>query len=148
MLFTRSNTTTLLHIQIACILYLFGVYIDGLVQERRNSSALAMELRIYCSNRSIWSINVLICKDIRVMREIAWTYFQLQTTIISMPFIKSKGPVLMWIYTESVDAVTAKAPRCAHTKSVTKLFPMFFVYPSLTFNWGQTALYKARNIPR
>ena len=25
-------------------------YIDGLVQERRNSSALAMELRLYCSN--------------------------------------------------------------------------------------------------
>ena len=27
-----------------------GKYIDGLVQERRNSSALAMELRLYCTN--------------------------------------------------------------------------------------------------
>ena len=30
-----------------------GVYIDGLVQERRNSSALAMELRLSCTNPSI-----------------------------------------------------------------------------------------------
>ena len=28
--------------------------IDGLVQERRNSSALAMELRLSCTNQSIW----------------------------------------------------------------------------------------------
>ena len=28
--------------------------IDGLVQERRNSSALAMELRLSCTNSSIW----------------------------------------------------------------------------------------------
>ena len=30
-------------------------YIDGLVQERRNSSALAMELRLSCTNPSIWT---------------------------------------------------------------------------------------------
>ena len=30
-------------------------YIDGLVQERRNSSALAMELRLSCTNTSILS---------------------------------------------------------------------------------------------
>ena len=29
-------------------------YIDGLVQEKRNSSALAMELRLSCTNPSIW----------------------------------------------------------------------------------------------
>ena len=28
--------------------------IDGLVQERRNSSALAMELRLSCTNQSTW----------------------------------------------------------------------------------------------
>ena len=28
--------------------------IDGLVQERRNSSALAMELRLSCTNPSTW----------------------------------------------------------------------------------------------
>ena len=28
-------------------------YIDGLVQERRNSSALAMELRLSCTNPSM-----------------------------------------------------------------------------------------------
>ena len=32
---------------------LVGFYIDGLVQERRNSSALAMELRLSCTNPSI-----------------------------------------------------------------------------------------------
>ena len=34
--------------------------IDELVQERRNSSALAMELRFSCTNPSIWYINVII----------------------------------------------------------------------------------------
>ena len=36
------------------------VYIDGLVQERRNSIANAMELRLSCSNPLIWqfSLNV------------------------------------------------------------------------------------------
>ena len=29
--------------------------IDGLLQERRNSSALAMELRLSCTNPSRWS---------------------------------------------------------------------------------------------
>ena len=29
-------------------------YFDGLVQERRNSSALAMALRLSCTNPSIW----------------------------------------------------------------------------------------------
>ena len=29
-------------------------HIDGLVQERRNSSASAMELRLSCTNPSIW----------------------------------------------------------------------------------------------
>ena len=31
------------------------LYIDGLVQERRNSSALAMELRLSCTNPSIYT---------------------------------------------------------------------------------------------
>ena len=31
-------------------------YIDGFVQERRNSSALAMELRLSCTNPSICGI--------------------------------------------------------------------------------------------
>ena len=32
----------------------FGFYIDELVQERRNSSALAVELRLSCTNPSIY----------------------------------------------------------------------------------------------
>ena len=34
----------------------YGVYIDGLVQERHNSSVLAMELRLSCANPSICDI--------------------------------------------------------------------------------------------
>ena len=32
--------------------------IDGLVQERRNSSALAMELRLSCTKPSIWYVRL------------------------------------------------------------------------------------------
>ena len=32
--------------------------IDGLVQERRNSSAFAMELRPFCINPSIWRVGI------------------------------------------------------------------------------------------
>ena len=35
------------------IVWLSECHIDGLVQERRNSSALAMELRLSCTNLSI-----------------------------------------------------------------------------------------------
>ena len=34
-----------------------GFYIDGLVQEKRNSSALAMELRLSCTNPSMWMMS-------------------------------------------------------------------------------------------
>ena len=36
------------------MLYLIEVYINGLLQERRNSSALAMELHLSCTNLLIW----------------------------------------------------------------------------------------------
>ena len=39
--------------------YLKQWYIDGLVQERRNSSALAMELRLSCTNPSILSVIII-----------------------------------------------------------------------------------------
>ena len=35
-----------------------GVNIDGLVQEKRNSSALAMELRPSCTYPSIFTLNI------------------------------------------------------------------------------------------
>ena len=34
----------------------YDKYIDGLVQERRNSSALIMELRLSCTKPSIWRV--------------------------------------------------------------------------------------------
>ena len=33
-------------------------YLDGLVQERHNSTANALQLRLSCSNPSIWWINI------------------------------------------------------------------------------------------
>ena len=38
-----------------CLDLFVNDYIDGLVQERRNSSALAMELRLSYTNPSTWS---------------------------------------------------------------------------------------------
>ena len=38
---------------------LLGVYIDGLVQDCSNSSALAMELLQSCTKPSIWNLFVL-----------------------------------------------------------------------------------------
>ena len=37
------------------IIQFTAIYIDGLVQERCNSSALAMELRLSCANQSIYA---------------------------------------------------------------------------------------------
>ena len=34
--------------------WMSGEYVDGLVQETRNSSALAMELRLSCTNPSLY----------------------------------------------------------------------------------------------
>ena len=40
------------------------LYTDGLVQERPNPSALAMELRLSCFNPSIYEICFSFCTDI------------------------------------------------------------------------------------
>ena len=48
-----KQSVTLVHTSFPLCIH---VYINGLVQERRNSSALAMELRLSCTNPSIWYI--------------------------------------------------------------------------------------------
>ena len=51
------------------ILYVYGhhsfwiFHIDGLVQEKRHSSALAMELRLSCTKPSIWIYQMFIARD-------------------------------------------------------------------------------------
>ena len=45
-------------------LYWNGSHFDGLVQERRNSSALAMELRLSCTNPSICRSPILLWGEI------------------------------------------------------------------------------------
>ena len=39
-----------------------SVHFDGLVQDTRNPSALAMELRLSCINPSNWCDNILTCR--------------------------------------------------------------------------------------
>ena len=56
-----ANTSVVLQKIVYVILDCAAIrqYIDGLVQERCNSSALAMELRLSCTNPSIcWQVNI------------------------------------------------------------------------------------------
>ena len=53
---------------------------DGLVQEKRNSSALAMELRLSCTNQSIWCMHVEIHSQARQ----EYIYFILIVTYLVM----------------------------------------------------------------
>ena len=39
-------------------------HVDGLVQERRNSSVLAVELHLSCTNPLIWKIDCLLTNDL------------------------------------------------------------------------------------
>ena len=49
----RHKIFFIANVRIPIICYAMWHYIDGLVQEKRNSSALAMELRLSCTNPSI-----------------------------------------------------------------------------------------------
>ena len=50
------------HIFVTAVLYAVSCYINGLVQERWNSSALAMELHFSCANPSI-SVRIMKASD-------------------------------------------------------------------------------------
>ena len=54
-------------------------YLDGLMQERRNSSALAMELRLSCFNPSIWDTRanthlIALCITLCVLGPGGWIF--------------------------------------------------------------------------
>ena len=51
-----THFTKILWVDTPNLLKIHGGYIDGLVQERRNSIANALELRLSCNNPSIWNI--------------------------------------------------------------------------------------------
>ena len=64
--------------------------IDGLVQERRNSSVLAMELRLSCTNPSIW------CNmEIHTKKNILMAYSKTVVTPLVMELPQSwiKSPI-------------------------------------------------------
>ena len=42
------------HVLKATAIYIYNIYIYGLVQERCNSSASTLEVHLYCTNPSIW----------------------------------------------------------------------------------------------
>ena len=57
-------------------------HVDGLVQERRNSSALAMELHLSCTNPSMWIT-------------VQWYYSKVSFS----PNTAAAGESTLWIYT-------------------------------------------------
>ena len=57
------------------------LHIDGLVQERRNSSTLAMELRISCTNPSI--LQHILLKGFDIMMEFVAA---IQTWLLGLNF--------------------------------------------------------------
>ena len=73
-----SKTIILLSIKT----YFQSSYIDGLVQERRNSSALAMQLRLSCTNPSISGLQILRwpIRDVYVDCMCPYTHKYVQST--------------------------------------------------------------------
>ena len=65
---------------------LFSISIDGLVQEKRNSSALAMELRLWCPNPSISLATNKIYVDVRIYMSIAQGLAPLTADLNSFKF--------------------------------------------------------------
>ena len=79
-------------------------YIDGLMQERRNSNALAMELCLSCTNPSIYIIGIKVSsfKKIRSLSSIKLTScllknFHYKNKTLSWPsYIFYNGNALTW----------------------------------------------------
>ena len=66
-------------------LYHHSLYIDGLVQERRNCIANALELRLYCTNPSIWPGGGGGCWNPRggIPEYVRWYRYKLISSIIA-----------------------------------------------------------------
>ena len=74
----HAGTSLLCHL---CLQGLINAYVDGLVQERRNSIALAMELHLSCTNLSITLGKIHMCM---------WcNYRTLQTLMSSLWHVES-----------------------------------------------------------
>ena len=71
-------------------LYIVYLHLDALVQERRNSSALAMELRLSCTNPSTWSVDHLSY----FMKKSIWFYFPSYAVVILTLFYKKVHSIL------------------------------------------------------
>ena len=72
-------------------IYMYGLYIGALVQERRNSSALAMGLRLSCTNPSIW-YNI---------RSKFYSYVDFSSMLCNIYFhiiFHLRAPLYMWGY--------------------------------------------------
>ena len=70
---TAGKTAELLVIWDAMMLTWHHWNIDGLVQERRNSSALAMELRLSCTNPSIYNMKHVASIPITPFLCVSWS---------------------------------------------------------------------------
>ena len=58
-----------------------SLHIDGLMQKRRNSSALAMELRLFCINPSIWPYSSALAM---ISNGVNYAYFALSHRIMAL----------------------------------------------------------------
>ena len=100
-------------------------YIDGLVQERRNSSALAMELRLSCTNPSICTIDAhgLATQGARALAsmafmEVLWKYS------CDISDHTTKGVNLEHKQHLSMDPVNSSAPEGWHCQNVCRYFTL------------------------
>ena len=69
-------------------------HIDGLMQERRNSSALAMELLLSCTNPSIWWYEWVICTKTECSFRTSQALFPSQSSLpsINNVLLSSESP--------------------------------------------------------
>ena len=72
-------------------------YLDGLVQERRNSIANAIELRLSCTNLSIWYYHMNICLHICIW--LFWTLTGILGAMLPRCLSNFKGIPLSLLHT-------------------------------------------------
>ena len=93
-------------------------YVDGLVLERRNSSALALELRLSCINPSIWNVQGTCCQgQVQIFIEIGMVHFAWEQNLISINFnfewkLFSEMSPWLWSRTDIVDLNSLVPGKC------------------------------------
>ena len=123
-------------------------YIDGLVQERRNSSALAMELRLYCINQSTLSLSLpssyIIINGVYVHWGSCITqwyskkYIRRQQTYLATVLMNGSFVILPRLYSLTALIDTVCLMQCVHFVLLCYIgvmsYFMGFIYPNLLYD--------------